>query len=63
MSNDSPTIASAILTPCIGICRLDTRGYCVGCRRTGSEIARWRDMGEAERLRYMDEILPAREAP
>jgi len=63
MSNDYRLIAPPILTPCIGICRLDARGYCVGCHRTGGEIARWRDMDEAERLRYMDEILPAREAP
>lgn len=52
----------AILTPCIGICRLDARGYCVGCQRSGEEIGRWRGMDDAERRRYMDEILPARQA-
>lgn len=48
------------LTPCIGICRLDARGYCEGCLRTGDEIARWRTMDDAERLRFMRDILPAR---
>ena len=63
MSNDPRTAALiAPLTPCIGICRLDHRGYCEGCQRTGDEIARWRGMDEAERLRYMREILPARTA-
>lgn len=52
-----------ILSPCIGICRLDERGYCEGCLRTGDEIARWRSMSDAERARFMDEILPGREAP
>ncbi|TBR39023.1 DUF1289 domain-containing protein [Dyella terrae] len=61
MSN--PYIVPApILSPCIGICRLDERGLCEGCFRTGDEIARWRSMSDAERTRYMDEILPEREA-
>ncbi len=51
------------LTPCIGVCRLDARGYCVGCRRTGQEIAMWRELPDAERVRYMDAVLPAREDP
>jgi predicted Fe-S protein YdhL (DUF1289 family) len=63
MSNDLRIAAPAILTPCIGICRLDARGYCVGCLRSGAEIALWRNMDDAERLRYMDEVLPRREVP
>ena len=51
------------LTPCIGVCRLDARGYCVGCRRTGPEIAMWRELPDVERARYMDDVLPAREDP
>jgi predicted Fe-S protein YdhL (DUF1289 family) len=50
-------------TPCIGVCRLDHRGYCAGCRRSGEEIARWPTMDDAERRRFMREILPARERP
>ena len=38
MPNDAHFIAPAISTPCVGICRLDGRGYCVGCLRTGDEI-------------------------
>ncbi len=52
----------AILSPCIGICALDAQGYCQGCNRTGDEIARWAVMGEAERLRLMEQVLPQREA-
>lgn len=59
MSN-VPLASTPILTPCIGICRLDALGLCVGCRRSGEEIARWRDMGDDERRRWMDEVLPAR---
>ncbi len=51
------------LTPCIGICQLDARGYCVGCLRTGDEIARWRGMSDSERLRVMREVLPTRKVP
>lgn len=40
----------AISTPCIGICILDEKaGICVGCGRTGQEIANWLAMGEEPR--------------
>lgn len=51
-----------ILSPCIGICRLGSDGLCEGCLRSGDEIARWVAMGESERRRLMDEVLPVREA-
>ncbi len=58
-----PQPSKPVLTPCIGICRLDARGFCEGCGRTGDEIARWLGMSDAERLRLMDEVLPRRLAP
>lgn len=62
MSNPSLLPPQAILSPCVGICRLDARGYCEGCYRTGDEIARWRSMSELERSHFMDVVLPARES-
>ena len=50
-----------ILSPCIGICRLGEDGYCEGCLRSGDEIASWVGMGERERRRILDEVLPLRE--
>jgi uncharacterized protein len=62
MSNDSQLSSpQAILTPCVGICQLDPRGFCLGCYRTGDEIARWRSMSDAERSHYLYVVLPARE--
>ena len=61
MPNEAPSTAAPPATPCIGVCRLDARGYCIGCRRTLAEIGRWRDMSEAERLHVMRELLPARD--
>ncbi|MEM8878798.1 MAG: DUF1289 domain-containing protein, partial [Pseudomonadota bacterium] len=30
------------VSPCVGLCRLDeATGYCLGCARTGDEIADW----------------------
>jgi predicted Fe-S protein YdhL (DUF1289 family) len=63
MSNAPEPVENLPLTPCIGICRLDGRGYCVGCQRTGEEIGRWSAMSDAERLYVMRVILPSREAP
>ncbi|WP_414674537.1 DUF1289 domain-containing protein [Luteibacter sp.] len=50
------------LTPCTGVCRLDTRGLCEGCLRTGDEIARWSTMDDVQKLRIMNEVLPHRQA-
>jgi predicted Fe-S protein YdhL (DUF1289 family) len=47
--------AGAVPSPCINICRLDSQGLCVGCRRTLNEIAEWSAASEARRL----EILTA----
>lgn len=61
MSNVPNPAESLPLTPCIGLCRLDARGYCIGCQRTGDEIGRWRTMSDAERLHVMHEVLPNRD--
>lgn len=60
MSNAPNPAETLPLTPCIGICRLDGNGYCVGCQRTGEEIGRWRLMSDLERLHVMQMILPGR---
>jgi len=52
----------AVLSPCIGVCTLDEQGLCHGCHRTTHEIARWIHMGDDERLRLMETVLPEREA-
>jgi len=52
----------AVFSPCTGICRLDASGFCEGCHRTGGEIAAWLSFDDATRVRYMDDLLPARAA-
>jgi predicted Fe-S protein YdhL (DUF1289 family) len=37
-------------SPCVEVCRMDpAKDVCAGCWRTLDEIARWRDMNDAER--------------
>jgi predicted Fe-S protein YdhL (DUF1289 family) len=39
-----------VKSPCVEVCRMDPEeDICVGCWRTLDEIARWRDMNDAER--------------
>jgi len=52
----------AVPSPCIGVCTMAEDGYCDGCHRTSAEIARWIQMGDDERLRLMEDVLPEREA-
>lgn len=54
------SIATGIETPCTRVCAVQA-GLCVGCGRTLDEIARWIDLGAAERARIMAQ-LPARVA-
>lgn len=53
---------SRLITPCIGVCSLDAQGLCRGCLRNVDEIARWKTMSDAERLHYLESVLPQREA-
>ncbi|MDJ1159793.1 DUF1289 domain-containing protein [Chelatococcus sp. SYSU_G07232] len=45
---------TTISTPCVKICVLDDQtGFCEGCGRTRSEVARWLRMSEWQRRRIM----------
>jgi predicted Fe-S protein YdhL (DUF1289 family) len=45
---------SSISTPCINVCVIEpVSGLCIGCGRTGAEIAQWAVLSEAERLSIM----------
>jgi uncharacterized protein len=43
-----------IETPCVNLCVVDPEsGFCIGCGRTGSEIAGWVAMSATERRDVM----------
>jgi len=42
-------------SPCISICEVEN-GRCIGCGRTETEIAEWRDYPEEKRLAIMDRL-------
>jgi len=49
-------------SPCTKVCVMDAeQRYCLGCKRTLGEIARWSEMGDAERSIIVAQ-LPARRA-
>ena len=52
----------AVLSPYVGICSLDEQGLCEGCHRSASEISRWPQMNDDQRLHLMEQVLPLREA-
>jgi predicted Fe-S protein YdhL (DUF1289 family) len=39
---------------------LDQDGFCLGCLRTGDEIARWREMSAAEQWQLLAELAERR---
>lgn len=47
-------------SPCTKVCIMDEDNrYCLGCKRTLGEIARWSEMADAERAAIVAQ-LPAR---
>ncbi len=54
--------AERMASPCVGICTMDdASGYCMGCARTGDEIAAWKDAGRDLHEKVWREV-PARRA-
>jgi uncharacterized protein len=47
-------------SPCINVCSLDANGFCVGCLRTGDEIARWMAMSAAEQWQLLAQLAERR---
>jgi uncharacterized protein len=47
-------------SPCINVCALDERGFCIGCLRSGAEIARWLAMSPSEQWQLIDELAARR---
>ncbi len=45
-----PLSAPAVPSPCIGVCQLDARKFCTGCRRHIDEIAEWSLASSARRI-------------
>ncbi|MCF1429277.1 MAG: DUF1289 domain-containing protein [Shewanella sp.] len=39
-----------IPSPCLGICKTDNRGYCLGCMRSRDERFHWQQFTDAQKL-------------
>ena len=42
-------MAADVASPCVGICHLNPWQVCIGCGRTGDEIAQWLAASNARR--------------
>ena len=52
-----------VASPCIKLCALDPRsGQCLGCGRTGAEIAAWPAMSDPERAALLARLSTRRDA-
>ncbi|MDX5299537.1 MAG: DUF1289 domain-containing protein [Gammaproteobacteria bacterium] len=45
-----------VRSPCVSICALDERDICVGCYRTGLEIAHWGLMTPDEKREVLRQV-------
>ncbi|RZO31040.1 MAG: DUF1289 domain-containing protein [SAR116 cluster bacterium] len=54
---------AALPSPCISVCQLDpVSGHCIGCFRTGTEIAAWRSMTLDDQRELLDALRDRRAA-
>lgn len=52
-----------IPSPCVGICTLDPETRrCMGCMRTATEIQRWPNADQGERLKILQSLRERRRA-
>ena len=63
MRTEPVSLDETPVSPCIGVCRMDADGLCIGCRRTLAEIARWGTISDDDRRRWMREQQPLRPSP
>ena len=58
------TVPTGPASPCIGVCQLEARhGTCIGCGRTGEEIAAWPFLDAEGRRRLLDALAERRADP
>lgn len=60
MSRQS-TASTLVSSPCSGVCTLDAAGkLCVGCLRSGAEIAEWPNADEGRRREILASVRARR---
>lgn len=53
----------SVKSPCIGVCRIDGSGYCMGCLRTLQEIASWSSCGTKTQRIILANVESRKEQP
>ena len=52
-----------IESPCNGVCAIDARGACLGCRRTLDEIAAWPTAGDEAKRAILARVAGVTKPP
>ena len=53
-----------MISPCVKVCVMDADDrYCLGCKRTLGEIARWSEMTDEERAEVMASLAARKVKP
>ena len=52
----NPNRDNTVPSPCVSICALDADDICVGCHRSGLEIARWSQMSADEKRAVLKNV-------
>ncbi len=44
-------------SPCIGVCQMNKKGYCIGCLRNRTERQTWHTLVDDEKHRILNRII------
>lgn len=45
-----------VQSPCIKMCRLDDKGFCISCGRTLEQIINWRHYSQEQKLNIVNDL-------
>ncbi len=48
-------------SPCIGVCAMNKKGYCVGCFRKRSERQAWHTLGDHDKAKILKTLAKRRQ--
>lgn len=46
--------------PCVGICQMNKKGYCIGCLRNRTERQAWHTLGDDDKHKILNKIIKRR---
>ena len=54
---EAESSVAPVSSPCVSICALNDKGFCIGCYRDGNEIRLWNTYSEMQKRQVLNSCL------